>query len=386
MTSKWLKRTAILLSLCLTIGFATACDREEELSGSSDSSDVEEEKHKIGYIFHDSADNGGFSQQLNEQRIKASSRCNMETCYIENVSISDFEKAVKELITNGCTDIVSCSGVYANVLSSIATKYMNINFISYGATRDSANVSAYTEEQFQGAYVAGMVAAFNSDARKIGFVGDLDMLYTVAAVNSAARGMQLVYANADLYAAGATRDSEIKQAVDDLIGRGCDVIICYTKSGYTADYCQQKGIKFIGNLDYNGREEDYSNMLMYYCCKRDSYFLAQFKQMQLDLWQTESYTGSMSNDTVTVSPALSAAKEDTQKIIDALVPKITSGAVYIFKGEIKDNRGAIRYMQSDIMSETEIYNMNWYVEGVTVAGDYRQPQNDLPENKFEVKY
>lgn len=385
MTSKWLKRTAVLLSLCLTIGLATACNLEGESSDFS-SDDVQEEKHKIGYIFHDSPDNGGFSQQMNEQRIKASERCNMESCYIENVSISDFEKAVKELITNGCTDIVSCSGVYANVLNSIATKYMNINFISYGTTKDSANVSAYTEEQFQGAYVAGMVAAFNSDARKIGIVGDLDMLYTVAAVNSAARGMQLVYSDADLYAAGATRDNEIKQAVDDLIGRGCDVIISYTKSGYTADYCQQKGVKFIGNLDYNGREEDYSNMLMYYCCKRDSYFLAQFKQMQLDWWKSIAYTGSMSNDTVYVSPALSAAKDDTQKIIDALVPKITSGAVYIFKGELRDNRGTVKYLQSEVMSEAEVYNMSWYVEGVTIAEDYRQPQTDFPENKFEVKY
>ena len=386
MTSKWLKRTALLLSLCLTIGFATACNIEEGSSDSSDSSDVEEDVHKIGYIFHDSANDGGFSQQLNEQRIKASERCNMETCYIENVSISDFEKAVKELITNGCTDIVSCSGVYANVLNSIATKYMNINFISFGATNDSANVSAYTEEQFQGAYVAGMVAAYNSDARKIGIVGDLDMLYTVASINAAALGMQLVFSDADMYAAGATRDNEIRQAVDDLIGRGCDVIISYTRSGYPADYCQQKGVKFIGNLDYNGREEDYSKMLMYYCCKRDSYFLAQFKQMQLDLWDTDTYTGAMSNDTVTVSPALSAAKEDTQKIIDALVPKVTSGAVYIFKGELRDNRGAVKYLQSEVMSESEVYNMNWYVEGVTVAEDYRQPQTDHPENSFEVKY
>lgn len=389
MTSKWLKRTAVLLSLCLTIGL-TGCDME---GGSSDSSDVSdtsdsnEERHKIGYIFHESAENNGFSAQMNDQRVKAANRCSMDTCYIDNVSISDFETAVKTLVNEGCTDIISCSGIYANVLNSISEKYMNINFISYGATSGPANVSTYNEEPFQGAHVAGMVAAKNSNNRKIGFVGDSDMLYMIPSVNAAALGMQLVFSDADLFAAFATRDGEIKKAIDELISSGCDVIICYTESPYSADYCQQKGVKFIGSLDYSGKEDSYSNMLMYYCCKRDSYFLAQFKQMRLDSWQTGAYTGNMSNSIVSVSPALSsAANNGTQKIIDALVPKITSGDAQIFKGELKDNNDVIKYMQSDTMSDSEIYNMNWYVKGVTVAGNFREPQTDLPENKFEVKY
>lgn len=390
MTSKWLKRLALMLALCMTVGL-TACNREGEESSSeasSGTSDVDEQPRKVGYIFHGSGDNGSFSAEMNVQRVKASNRSSMDTCYIDNVSISDFESAVKQLISVGCTEIVSGCAIYANTLSSLSSKYMNINFISYGALSGPANVSAYTELTYQGAYAAGMAAAFNSNARKIGFVGDMDMAYTVPSVNAAALGMQAVFTSATLYAATATRDNEIEDAIDALIDKGCDVIICYTGSSHSEDYCQRKGIKFIGSHDYKDRESDYSNMLMYYCARRDSYFLAEFKQMQFDTWIPGTYVGDVGNSVIHISEALPAADSkqgDTQKLLNALVPKLTSGNVYIFSGELKDNTGTIKYIHTDIMSDSEIFDMDWFVEGVESAGDFRELLTDLPPNSFEVK-
>ncbi|MBD5130186.1 MAG: BMP family ABC transporter substrate-binding protein [Ruminococcaceae bacterium] len=388
MTSKWLKRAAVLLALCMTLGLA-GCNKEGEES-SSDSSEataeVEENVRKVGYIFHDSADKNGFSGQMSFQRFKASNRSSMDTCYIDNVTITDFEKAVKALVSDGgCTEIVSGSPIFANMLGSVSDKYMNINFISYGATSSPANVSAYTEAPYQGSFVAGMVAAFNSENEKIGVVADTDMLCSTAVTNAAARGMQLVYEDASLYVATATRDAEIEEAIDALLNSGCDVIICYTESPRSVEYCEQKGVKYIGSLDYKGEESNYPNMLMYFCSRRDSYFLAQFKQMQLNTWTPESYFGTMSNGIIAVSAALGAAKPETQQLIDALVPKIVSGDALAFDGEIKDNLGSIRYMMAETMLDSEILTMNWYVEGVVELGSFREIQTDLPQNSFEIK-
>ncbi len=388
MTSKWLKRLAVAMALCMTVGL-TACNKEGDDSSSetsSGTSDAIEQPRKVGYIFHGSVDNGSFSAGMNEQRVKASNRSSMETCYIDNVSIADFESAVKQLVSVGCTEIVAGSAIYANTLSSLSNKYMNINFISYGTLNGSANVSAYSELMYQGAYAAGMIAAFNSNARKIGFVGDMDMEYTIPSVNAAALGMQAVFSSATMYAATATQNGEIEKAIDALIDSGCDVIICYTASAHSEDYCQKKGVKFIGTHDYKGRESDYSKMLMYYCARRDSYFLAQFKQMQLDTWLPNAYIGDVGNGIIHISEAFpDAAKSDTQKLISALVPKLTSGDVYVFAGELKDNTGTIKYMHTDMMSDSEIAEMDWFVEGVESAGDFREMLTDLPPNNFEVK-
>lgn len=390
--SKWKKIPALLLAACMVISLSGCKGEEGSSSDSSDTSDTGEEVvyHKVGYIFARAVEDGTTVGEMNEQRIKASNRSNVDTCYIENVAVSDFETAVKQLASAGCTDIVAASHTYANILTSVSTNYMNINFIGYGASASGSNVTVYTEEMYQGAYVAGMVAAYNSNSQKIGFVADSQLMYATQAINAAALGTQLVYSNPTLYVAAATRADEIANAVDALLEKGCDVIIGYTNSAYTESYCQQKGVKFIANHDYSGSENLYSKMLMYYYPKRDSFFLSQFKQMKMDSWQPSVYSGNMGNGVINVSVGLSAAedgaaKEGTDKIINELTPKLSTNQAYIFEGELMDNNGTVRYMQNVKMTENQIANMDWYVRGVETIGNFRVPQTNLPPNDFQIK-
>ena len=390
MGKKTLKIAAAAMA-CLMSLTLTACNNETEDSSSSDSSSNYEEipvenVHKVGYIFHESVEDGGFTGELNTQKNKAASRCETETCYIDNVSVTDFETAVKTLVSAGCTDIVAASSVYVNILSSVSGRYMDVNFIGYGSNGGTANVFSYTETAYQGAYIAGMAAAYNTATEKIGVVADTDLLYVIPTINAAALGTQIVYSDATVYAASATRNDEIASAIDDMSAAGCDVIICYTASPYSAEYCQQKGIKFIDSLNRSENVKDFTNMIMYFNCERDSFFLSQFKQMKLDTWQSGIYTGTMANGIVNISGACMGAKDGTQDIINALLPKVTSGKAYIFEGELKDNNDSVRFMQNETMSQNQIYAMDWYVKGVEVLGSYRKPQTELTQNSFEIKY
>lgn len=385
MISKWIKCfSAILAALCLVLCI-TGCDKDESSSSSSsESSNSEEEvkpSHKIGYIFHDDVDDFNFSSEMNAQRVLAANRSSMETCYIDNVSITDFEAAVKKLAEAGCTDIVSGSPVFASMLGSISNRYMNLNFFGYGMTTGGSNISTYTELPFQGSYAGGIVAAYNSFSRCIGMVCDEDMLYVTPVVNAAALGTQAVFSTAKLYAASASKDSEIEDAIDDLIAKNCDVVICYTSSAHAEEYCQRKGIKFIGCHDFSENEGDFPNMLMYFYTRRDSYFLAQFKQMQLDTWQPDSYTGNMGNGIICISETKDS---ECQRILNELSAKLSTGGE-IFKGQLIDNYGITRYLQTETMYDSEIFSMDWYVLGVEVIGNYREPHYSLPTNPLEIK-
>lgn len=389
--SLWLRFFAAFLTLIMTIIF-TGCNGESDESSSSDSSDVsggeqQDEPHKVGFIFREEVDFGGFAEQLCEQRVRASNRSGVETCYIDGVTVTDFEAAVKKLSDAGCTDIVSCSSVFVNVLSSVARKYLDLNFISYGALTEGVNVTAYSESPYQGAYIAGLVADFNSKAKKVGVVTDPSLFDAVAVVNAVELGTELAQdGGSTVYAAGAEMDGEIEKAIDELIGRGCDVIVCYTNSPHSEDYCEKKGIKFIGCLDYSERESEYSNMLMYFYCQRDSYFLAQFKSMKMGNWTTTEYIGDMSNSIVNVSSASDICNEGTQLLIDELVPYLTSGAALVFKGPLKDINGNIKYLETDILTDSEIANMNWLVKGVEQAGDFRPQTGSIIPSDFEIEY
>lgn len=387
--SKWIKVAAAFLALFTLICF-TGCDDGEDVDpSSSDTSQADEPTnyHKVGFIFSESADDFNFSSMINDQRILASNRCNMDTCYIENVTISEYENAVKMLADAGCTDIVSCSANFTNVARIMAAKYLNLNFINYGATTGTANCMAYTEQPYQGAYIAGMAAGYNTISRNVGILIDSDLLYDTAVANAITLGVQWVYKNSTTYVAEAHADNDIESAIQALLNNGCDVIVTYTVSAHAEEYCQQKNVMFVGNHDFSGREDEFSKMIMYYYCKRDSYFVAKFKQMQFDQWSTENYIGTMGNGIVTVSNALNG-RANLQKIIDAIKISVSTGEAYIFdgkRGELIDNNNIVKCLQSSILSENEIYGMDWYIMGSKYIGTYRKPHASTPEYTLTVK-
>lgn len=393
MTKSWLKKLSAMLALCLMLGSFSGCKGDEGSStaeGTAETGDstaeAEEEIIKIGYVFNGSCDVDSYSAQANAQRIAASEYTTIESCYIDNVNITDLSTAVGALIDDGCSYIISDSWLFNNALSDVAGKNMDVNFISHGARIRSVNVYAYTDRVYEGAYVAGMVAAFNSEAEKIGIVVDPDMLYTKPVINAAALGSQLVYNDATLVTAFATTNNEIHSAVDALDAEGCDVIISYTGSAETVPYCNEKGIKVIGNLDYSETAENYDNLLMYFHIDHNSFFLAQNKLIQLDIWEPEQYVGTLANGVVSVSEALPAAADGTQDIINALVPKISSGEAYIFRGELKNNSGNVALQKGGMLDETEVYTMDWYVLGVQTLPTFIEPHLELENNEMQIKY
>ncbi len=396
MTTGWLKKLSVVLALCLMLGCAAGCGGDGAASGTGEATSETGEAGtaeaedkviaKVGYIFMGDCDIESAAMEANEQRLAAAVHTDIESCYIDNVTITDFEAAVDKLVENGCNYIVSTSPNYTNVLTEVAGANMNINFISYGARVRSVNIYAYTDQLYEGAYIAGMAAAFNSKTEKIGIVVDTQMIYPVAAIDAAVLGTQLVYKDATLYPVYATEKDEIHKAVDALANQGCDVIISYTNLKETVEYCEQKGIKVIGNHDYSENAKDYENLLMYFYSDHDSFYLSQFKQMDLETWQPQSYVGTIGNGVVAVSAAQECAADGTQDVIDVLVPKIATGEGYIFSGEIKSTAGNVIVQQSHTLSPAEVYGLDWYFLGVDpVLGSYVQQKTELEINDFEIK-
>ena len=392
MSISFLKKAAAMLALCMVLGSLSGCNGEDTNSGetgeasTAETSTAEaEDSVKLGYIFNDSIETGGLAAELHTQHLKALQHCDIQSVYIENVNITDFSEAVKVLAEAGCTHIFTASPVYNNAIGSVAEKYMNVNFIGYGARIPTINISAYTEHTYEGAYVAGMAAAFNSDTEKIGVVVDTALNYPTAAINAIALGSQLVNKDIITIPVLAAENNEIRNAVDYLRNSDCDVIISYTESPETTEYCESIGIKHISNLDCSKNYANYGNMLMYFYTNRDSYYLSQYKQIKMDTWQTDTYTGSIANGVIGVSEALTAAKDGTQDIISSLVAKIKSGACPIFVGQIKNNDGNVVLMADHVMTHEEIYNMTWLVEGVQEIETFVIPITELEPNKFEIK-
>ena len=125
---------------------------------------------------------------------------------------------------------------------------------------------------------------------------------------------------------------------------------------------------------------------MYFYSSRDRFFISLYKAMELDDWQPESYMGTLGNGVVNVSDALSAAKDGTQDIMNKLVPKVASGAAYIFDNQLKDVNGTIKQREGVAMATSDILSLNWYVEGVDLSLDsFVESKSTVESSELVIK-
>ena len=105
MKNRILKSIAAALALCTAMLTFTACSGSGDTSGTAEGTgeatvDTTEAEPaaKIGFIYNGTVDGKSFTADINTQRIMAQQYSNIESEYIENVSVTDFAKAVKMLV------------------------------------------------------------------------------------------------------------------------------------------------------------------------------------------------------------------------------------------------------------------------------------------------
>ena len=105
MSKNWLKRIAAATALVLAVSSLTACgdstgtsETEGTAEGTGEATSEAQPAAKLGFIYNGSVDVAGFSADCNRQRIAAQEYTNVESEYIDNVNVGDFEKAGKMLV------------------------------------------------------------------------------------------------------------------------------------------------------------------------------------------------------------------------------------------------------------------------------------------------
>lgn len=108
--------------------------------------------------------------------------------------VDDAATAVRGYATDGYDLVVAHGSQYGSFLAEIAGDFPDTAF-AWGTASDTfgaPNISAYTAEAAEGAYVQGIMAAMLSDSGKVGVVGPVDVgdasLYVQGFVNGAESG------------------------------------------------------------------------------------------------------------------------------------------------------------------------------------------------------
>ena len=116
----------------------------------------------------------------------------VEVAYSENISDADSERVLREYASRGYGLIFAHSFSYGDATLNVAKDFPNVIFMAGTAKELASNVGTYSNPDYQGAYLAGMLGAGASKTKTIGWVGGMpapNMLANLHAYEAGAKAM-----------------------------------------------------------------------------------------------------------------------------------------------------------------------------------------------------
>lgn len=356
-----------LLVLAMAMGLAVSAfaggkkDAGSAAGGTSSAADV-----KVGFVYIGSIHDEGYTQAHDKGRI-ALEALGVKTAYIENVAENaDCEKAIRDLIDQGCNVIYTTSFGFMDWTIKVAADFPNVKFGHCSGYKTAPNVSTYFGKIFQARYLAGIAAGYKTEKNKIGYVAAFPIPEVIRGINAFTLGVQSVNPNASVEVIWTNTwyDPAVeKQAALELLNKGVDVIAQHQDTTAPQIAAQERNAAAIG---YNVSTPDaapraYLTAPLFHW---DVFYVDDVKHVLAGDWASRAYWEGFSNGTVTLDTLTANNDPRTASAVAAAQAKIIDGSLAPFTGPLADQSGAVKVSSGVKMTDEEIWNMGWFVKGV----------------------
>ncbi len=333
---------------------------------------VEEKVYKVGFIYNNEVEDGSTNVIFENAREQIERTLAIDTCYLENVLVSEIPAAVRSLQDNGCNIIISASARFNNAISKEAVSSSDTYYINFGGTGSGAQYSSFGGELYQTANVCGIAGAYNTGTGTLGIIADPSSYNVYGIVNAYTLGAKEIMGaqtNVNLNWVWSDNEERIKAAVDDLADKNCDVIMCYTESDIAAKYCEEKGIKVIAN-SCNLPEIAPNNYLTGFFFNASTFIVDTVRAIKADNFVSSVHSGGIAAGTARLLDFSPNCKSGTSDIASKLYEYVKKGQAHAFTGEIKNRDYKIMVESGQKLTFDLIREIDWLMLGITNVVDF----------------
>ncbi len=264
-------------------------------------------------------------------------------------------------------------GYFDPHMLKMAEKYPKVRFAHCGGMwtegKHPKNASSYFGYIDECQYLAGVIAGYTSKTKKLGFIAAKpipQVLRNINAFTLGARSVDPSITTRVIFTGEWSMPVKEAEAAGSLIDQGVDVLTCHVDSPkvivetaekrgiYSSGYhASQAALAPKGYL--TGAEWDWSTP-----------YAAQIKAAQAGTPMPNLLRGGLKEGYVKMSPYGPAVSDAAKKKADAIKAEMMKGGFVIFKGAIKDNKGAVVIAAGTSIDQfnPELEKMNYLVEGV----------------------
>ncbi|MDR1324957.1 MAG: BMP family ABC transporter substrate-binding protein [Treponema sp.] len=369
-----MKKLMTLLMMCALVASTFAGGKKQEPSSSSQPTPSASASQpaatapalKVGFVYIGTINDEGYTQAHDKGRL-AVEALGVETAYIENVAANaDCEKAIRDLIDQGCNLIYTNSFGFMDWTIKVAKEFPNVKFAHCSGYQTAPNVSTYFGKIYQARYLSGIAAGRKSATGAIGYVAAFSIPEVIRGINAFTLGVQSVNPNATVEVIWTNTwfDPAVeKQAALELLNKGCDVIAQHQDTASPQLAAQEKGAFAVGYnvATPNAAPLAYLTAPVFHW---EVFYVDDVKSALAGTWKSRAYWEGLSSGIVSLDTLTQLNDPATANMIDEAANEITSGVSDPFMGPLFDQNNVERVADGVRMSDTEIWNMGWFVQGV----------------------
>ncbi len=295
----------------------------------------------------------------------------VETAYLENVPElqADAERAIRGYAEEGYNVIIATSFGYGPAVLAVAPQYPDVQFVHISGYQVADNVSTGFGKIEEPRYVSGLVAGRMAETGLIGYVAAFPIPEVLRGINAFTLGAQR--ANPDVTVqvvwTNTWYDPQVESAAaQSLIDLGVDVIAQHQDTTGPQQVAEAAGKYSVGyNVDMSGQAPE--AVLTSAVWNWGSYYTFVAEEILAGNWSSNQYWGSWADGVVDIAPFASFVPEDVAAEAEALAEEFRTGAMGItdiFTGPLIKNDGSDGVAEGASMTDEEILNMEWFVQGV----------------------
>lgn len=222
---------------------------------------------KIALILPGSIDDQGWNATNNAGAKAAEEALGCKIDVVESVPAEEYESTFTEYGEKGYDLIMAAGSQFDESASAVAPQYPDSIFcVINGQASDSDNQIPIFPKEYEGSYVAGVLAGYATENGQFATMGGqsnvpmvhlLDTYEAMAIKTAADRGISGGKATRS-FVNSWTDVSATKDLTSSMIDNGADTVFCYSNEGTSGaiQAAEEKGAKFIGFSANKNSESD----------------------------------------------------------------------------------------------------------------------------------
>ena len=358
MLRKWIPAIAAVLVWAGLAGPAAAADGFT-LKG----------KPKIAMLYFGPKNDGGWTQAFDEARVKVEAALGEKIQFVENVpeDASAIKPAAEKFIQRGANIVIGTAFGYSDAFKELAAKYPEVAFLNASGTTNGSNLESFYGRTYESQYLCGMAAGAASKSGKLGFVAANPFGVVNWTVNAFALGAQKMNpaATVTVIYTGAWNDPvKERAAATALIDQGADVIGQHVDTPTPQIVAQERGKFGTGHhrdmRQFAPKATECSSVWVW-----DKFLVPELKKISAGGWKPAPYGAfiPMSAGGTDIAGFGAAVPKDKAAAIMAERDAILKGK-QVYAGPLADRDGKERVPAGSVLSDADLWKMDWYVKGV----------------------